>query len=100
MNSPRPDPGLRRVALDRLDWLDTEWQKAHSPRPSASPEIDLTPQPLEPASKAAPEWNASETVLVILGGALMFFGFLVPIALLAGILCFILAMGFSAHRKS
>jgi hypothetical protein len=100
MNSPRPDPTLRRVALHHHDWLDFEWQKAPPPHPFDPPEIDLAPRPSEPAAKSAPELNACEMVLVILGGALMFFGFLVPVAILPGILCFVLALGFSAHRKS
>lgn len=99
MNSPRPDPGLRRVALDHHEWLDRKWQKAPSPFLNA-PEINLTPRPPDPKDRSSRELNACEMALVILGGALMFFGFLVPLAVPAGILCFILAMGFAAHRRT
>ena len=100
MNSPRPDPSLRRVALDDQKWLDMQWQKAYPPSPIEAPEIDLTPRSPEPVSKPSRELNACEMALVILGGALMFFGFLVPVAVLPAIFCLILALGFSAHRKS
>jgi hypothetical protein len=39
-------------------------------------------------------------VLVILGGILVFVGFLVPVAVLAGLCCFILALVFSAYSKA
>ena len=100
MNSPRPDPGLRRVALDQQEWLDTQWQKAHRSSPFEAPEIDLTPRSAEPASQRSHGFNAPEMALVFLGGVLVFAGFLVPIAVLPGLLCFILALGFSLHRKS
>ena len=100
MNSPRPDPSFRRVALDHQDWLDAQWQKAHPPAPFEAPEPDLTPHSPDAASKTSHELNACEMTLVILGGVLMFVGFLMPVAVLPGILCFILALGFSAYRKA
>ena len=100
MNSPRPDPSFRRVALDHQEWLDMQWQKAHRPSPFEAPETDLTPHSPEAASKPSRELNACEMALVILGGVLMFVGFLMPVAVLPGMFCFILALGFSAYRKA
>jgi hypothetical protein len=88
------------VALDHQKWLDMQWQEARPPSPIEAPEIDLAPRSPEPVSHPSRELNACEMALVILGGALMFFGFLVPVAVLPGLLCLILAVGFSAHRKS
>ena len=100
MNSPRPDPSFHRVALDHQEWLDMQWLKAHLPSPFKAPETDLIPHSPEAASKPSHELNACEMALVILGGVLMFVGFLMPVAVLPGILCFILALGFSAYRKA
>jgi hypothetical protein len=100
MNSPRPDSSFRRVALDHQEWLDMQWQKAHPQSQFEVPETDLTPHSPEAASKRSRELNACEMALVILGGVLMFVGFLVPVAVLPGMFCFILALGFSAYRKA
>jgi hypothetical protein len=100
MNPPRPDPSFRRAALDHQEWLDIHWQKAHQPSPFEAPETDLTPHSPEAASKLSRELNACEMALVILGGVLMFVGFLMPVAVLPGIFCFILALAFSAYRKA
>ena len=100
MNSPRPDPGLRRVAVDHEQWFESQWQKAHQPSAFETPEIDLTPHSAEPSSKSSRGFNGPEMALVVLGGVLVFAGFLMPVAILPGLLCFILALGFSGHRKS
>ena len=100
MNRPsHPDPGLHRVALDHNEWLDMRWQKAHQQAPyEAPPTSSEPPAPLNHAERRR-ELNACEMALVIFGGVLMFVGFLVPVSMLAGLMCFVLALGFSAYKK-
>ena len=95
----RPDPSFRSVALNHHEWLDTQWQKAHVESPQQSPQTDPPPH-AAPVSRHSRELNACEMTLVILGGILMFAGFLVPVSALAGLFCFILALIFSAYGKA
>ena len=94
-----PDPGLHRAALDHNDWLDMQWQKAHQPGPDQASPTNSEPSLSPIEEKHRRELNACEMALVILGGILMFGGFLVPISMLAGLACFVLALGFSAYKK-
>ena len=99
MNQPsRPDPILHRVAVNHNDWLDTQWQQAHRNEFQAHSSSTL-PDDARADAQHPGELNACEMALVILGGVLMFGGFLVPLSMVAGLLCFILALGFSAHKK-
>jgi len=96
----RPDPSFRSVALNHQDWLEAQWQKAHTESPHPAPQSDTAPSHNATISKHSRELNACEMVLVILGGILVFVGFLVPVAVLAGLCCFILALVFSAYSKA
>ena len=96
----RPDPSFRSVALNHHDWLDTQWQKAHTESPHQATEADPAAPNATVISRHSRELNACEMILVILGGILMFVGFLAPMSVLAGLFCFILALVFSAYSKA
>ena len=98
MNPPqRPDPSFHHSTLHHLHWLVMPWQKAnprhqyHATNP-APPDVPATPEYKR-------ELNGCEMALVIVGGILMFVGFLVPISILAGLFCFLVAIGLSNHWK-
>lgn len=99
MNPSHPDPGLHRTALDHNEWLDMQWQKAHQQGSYQGPPTSSEPLESPIHEKHRRELNACEMALVILGGVLMFGGFLVPVSMLAGLACFVLALGFSAYKK-
>ena len=96
----RPDPSFRHPALHHQPWLVMPWQKANPQRPYQAPQTDSVPAPVPVTRGHNREWNGCEMTLVILGGILMFVGFLLPLSMLAGLFCFLVAMGLSAHRKT
>lgn len=97
---PLPDPTFPHVAPYPEDWLDVEWEKAHPQGEYQEPPTNLESESAPPTRKHSRELTGCEMILVVLGGSLIFVGFLLPISVLAGLFCFIVALGLSAYRKA
>jgi len=96
---PLPDP-VSHVAPYQQEWLDSKWEKANQQRQYQASPANPVPPYIPPTRKDSRELNGCEMILVILGGSLIFAGFLLPSAILAGLFCFIVALGLSAYRRT